>query len=147
MKLILCVLLSLVSLYYAANLNANNVAAGVLYYFDNSDCEGTPKLITTRYLDYVKIHNGPFNISCDENIQCELNYLGQPDAQCEEQLVKLTPVAGSSTQIIFTVATYNATIGGYNQGVGVSSSWNTCLPSRSFLNCYFRALPLAESVE
>lgn len=143
MKRLLVVVLALVALSLAGNLNPDNIASSVLYYFNNSDCSGSAVLITTRYLDYVMVHSGPTNISCWQNVQCELNSLGQPDGQCIPQLFKLYPVAGSTSEIVTTVSTYNYTTNSFNPGVGATTYWNTCNPSRSFMNCYFRALPIS----
>ncbi len=142
-RLLVVVLLALVAVSLGGNLNADNIASSVLYYFNNSDCSGSAVLITTRYLDYIMIHSGPTNISCWQNVQCELNSPGQPDGQCVPQLFKLYPVAGSSTDIITTASTYNYTTNSYNPGVGATLTWNSCNPSRSFMNCYFRALPIS----
>ena len=116
--------------------------AGVVYYYRTPSCSGDPVTAVARYSSLVlSPYGGSSSSSCSDNAQCAGNAAAQATGFCGTQIVSL--VANEFTFDV-TVANANKSIaGGYNTPVTQTYEYGTCVPSRSFANCYYMAVPIA----
>jgi hypothetical protein len=126
---------------YSYQPTASAQISAILYYFRTPSCTGEPVLSATRYSDLVLNTNGPSTSSpCVANAQCFSNAAAQANGFCSSQLVAVNTYADTYDAV---VANANKSVaGGYNNPVTMTYAYGTCVPSRSFANCYFLAVPI-----
>ena len=115
--------------------------SAVLYYYRTPSCSGAPVLVATRYSDLVQNTYGPTASSpCSANAQCASNSAAQTPGFCNQQLVS---IIGHETTFDAVVANANKSVpGGYNNPTTLTYGYGACVPSRSYNNCYYVAIPI-----
>ncbi len=141
-------LLSCARAVYVYTPVADNQPTGAVFYYDNTFCEGVPVLVTTRYMDYVSVlTSSDIASSCEKTSQCGLNSAAQPAGTCQYQVVKIGLF--NSSHFVSSVGTEltdpnSDGMGAYNDPEDNLLALDGCYSSRSYANCYFSFVPVAD---